>query len=180
MVRIKCGAIAFKNGKLISTKQFTPMIDMVGWEDTDNDIDSDAQPIELKGNFYAYIGDKDCTLAFYRERIVVAERLFPDNFFYIHYEYFNITSHHYKWSKWHYPVVAGNRISRVKVTKRNGYYVCKWKYKGSKYKVYFGFGVDIDCYKKYHIVNCCRTPLAIFKKIRSFFLYKLLISKDKR
>lgn len=34
MAMIDYGAIAFKNGKLISTGMFTPMKDMVGWEDT--------------------------------------------------------------------------------------------------------------------------------------------------
>lgn len=37
MAAIDYGAIAFKNGKLISIKCFTPMIDTVGWEDTEND-----------------------------------------------------------------------------------------------------------------------------------------------
>lgn len=34
MAMIDYGAIAFKNGKLISTGIFTQMKDMVGWEDT--------------------------------------------------------------------------------------------------------------------------------------------------
>ena len=32
------GAIAFKNGRLISTDTFTPMIDTVGWEDTEETL----------------------------------------------------------------------------------------------------------------------------------------------
>lgn len=38
MAMMDYGAIAFKNGKLISTDMFTPMIDMVGWEDTNKDV----------------------------------------------------------------------------------------------------------------------------------------------
>ena len=37
MAMMDYGAIAFKNGKLISTGMFTPMQDMVGWEDTKDD-----------------------------------------------------------------------------------------------------------------------------------------------
>ena len=58
-------------------------------------------------------------------------------------------SSNFTWFKWEYFLWEGN----VKVTKRNGYYVCKWKYKGNKYKVYFGYGVDFYIYKKYRIVN---------------------------
>ena len=58
---IDYGAIAWKNGKLISTDMFTPMKDMVGWNDSDLDIES-----PLEGNYFAYIGDKDFTLAFYK------------------------------------------------------------------------------------------------------------------
>ena len=35
MAMIDYGAIAWKNGKLISTDVFTPMKDMVGWDDSD-------------------------------------------------------------------------------------------------------------------------------------------------
>lgn len=37
MAMIDYGAIAFKNGKLISTDMFSPMKDMVGWEDTETE-----------------------------------------------------------------------------------------------------------------------------------------------
>lgn len=57
----------------------------------------------------------------------------------------------------------------MKVTKRNGYYVFKWKYKGNRYKVYFGYGVDIDYYKKYRIVNYYRSPEFRLYKVRRWF-----------
>src|SRR5574344_1064150 len=62
MAMIDYGAIAWKNGKLISTDVFTPMKDMVGWDDSDLDIEP-----PLKDNYFAYIGDKDFTLAFYKD-----------------------------------------------------------------------------------------------------------------
>lgn len=155
MAMIDYGAIAFKNGKLISTEAFTPMIDMVGWKDTDKDVyhnyrTNRNEPLKLNGNYFAYVGDADVTLAFYKEQLVSVERYENGTFGYKH-EYFNCTN--YTWSKWQ-DYVCGD----VKVTKRNGYLVCKWKYKGDKYKVYFGYGVDLSYYKKWHLVNYYHSP----------------------
>ena len=156
MAMIDYGAIAFKNGKLISTGMFTPMMDMVGWEDTNQDTYYDCdrnknRPMKLKNNYFAYIGNKDCTIAFYKTTMLIAEKIGNDYF--IKREKFG--SGYYKWSKWEYWLFNS---SLVKVTKRNGYFVCKWKYNGDKYKVYFGHGVDFDYYKKRHIVNYYRSP----------------------
>lgn len=151
------GAIAFKNGKLISTDMFTPMIDMVGWEDTENDVYEDynantMKPLNLKDNYFAYVGDADCTLAFYKCSMVIV-RKWEDGTF--DYDCEHIGSTHYTWSKWER--YGGERFAKIKVTKRNGYYVCKWKYKSNKYKVYFGYGVDLYYYKKWRIVNYYRS-----------------------
>lgn len=160
MAMMDYGAIAFKNGKLISTDMFTPMIEMVGWEDTKNDVyhnynTDEDKPLMLKGNYFAYIGDSDCTVAFYKTCLCIVER-FEDEFW-IDSESFG--GSYYTWSKWVKWVVD----SDMKVTKRNGYYVCRWKYKGDKYKVYFGYGVDYDYYKKCHIVNYYRSPEFVLK-----------------
>ena len=167
MAMIDYGAIAFKNGKLISTEMFTPMMDMVGWEDDEGDVyhnyDKDIdEPLRLKGNYFAYIGDADCTLAFYKEQMVIADR-YSDGTFNHHHEFFNCT--YYTWSKWEdYVGISNGELPKVKVTKRNGYLVCKWKYKGDKYKVYFGYGVDLEYYKKWHIVNYYRSPIHIIRR----------------
>lgn len=175
MAMIDYGAIAFKNGKLISTNMFTPMVDMVGWEDTENDVYreySDAsdkpymKPIKLKGNYFAYIGDADCTIAFYKEQIVIVKR-YEDGTFRCEHEYFGATK--YIWSKWEWYAGSNwkdDNDGLIKVTKRNGYLVCKWKYKGDKYKVYFGYGVDLPYYKKRHIVNYYRSPRYRLYKIK--------------
>ena len=180
MAMIDYGAIAFKNGKLISTEMFTPMIDMVGWEDTDDDVyesrpysigepkSNYTKPLKLKNNYFAYIGDSDCTLAFYKCQLVIAERCADGTFRYCD-EWFNCTN--YTWSKWE--EYAGVNLEKVKVTKRNGYFVCKWEYKGDKYKVYFGYGVDVDLYKKRHIVNAYRTPSFRLRKTVRFFKDKI-------
>ena len=184
------GAIAFKNGKIISTEVFTPMIDMVGWEDTENDVyesrshivgesESDyMKPIKLNGNYFAYVGDKDCTLAFYKEQIVIVER-YGDGTFGRYHEFFNFTP--YKWYKWEkYVGINDGKFPKVKVTKRNGYLVCKWKYKGDKYKVYFGYGVDLPYYKKCRIVNYYRSPKWIIKhEIPRWFKDKIYDLKER-
>ena len=176
MAMIDYGAIAFKNGKLISTDMFTPMIDMVGWEDNESDVYESRPhaidepkhnyllPIKLNGNYFAYIGDADCTLAFYKCQMVIAERCENGTFDY-RCEYFG--SSNYTWSKWERYV--GDNCDNVKVTKKNGYYVCKWNYRGDKYKVYFGYGVDLPSYKKWRIVNYYRSPKHKVYKLKQWF-----------
>ena len=160
MAYIDYGAIAFKNGKLISTDIFTDMFDMVGWEDTDDDTFVDYNtgkqfPIGLKGNFMAYIGDSEWTIAFYKEQLMMVRRTNLHEFE-VHRENFVLTN--YTWSKWKgWCGFYREDADYAKVTKRNGYYVCRWKYKGDKYKVYFGYGVDLDYYKRWHIVNYYRS-----------------------
>lgn len=174
MAMIDYGAIAFKNGKLISTDMFTPMVDMVGWEDNKNDRYYDYytdtyKPLKLNGNYFAYIGDKDCTLAFYKCQIVLCQK-YEDGSFSYHHECFDSTN--YTWSDWE--IYAGvDYYTIAKVTKRNGYFVCKWKYKGDKYKVYFGNGVDLRYYKKWHIVNYYRSPEYGLYRIKSWFKDKI-------
>lgn len=178
MAMMDYGAIAFKNGKLISTEMFTPMIDMVGWEDTEKDVyesrehgvdESESNymlPLDLKDNFFAYIGDADCTIAFYKTTMVVVRRYIDGSFTY-DYELFGFSN--YTWSKWE----GYYCTTKVKVTKRNGYFVCKWKYKGDKYKVYFGYGVDFGYYKKWHIVNYYRSPKHRLYEIKCWFKDKI-------
>ena len=170
MAMMDYGAIAFKNGKLISTDMFTPMIDTVGWEDTENDTyhnyktDKD-ELLNLKGNYFAYIGDSDCTVAFYKCGLCIVEKI--DEKFWLDAEWFS--NGYYTWSKWE-KWVAGNDM---KVTKRNGYYVFKWKYKGDKYKVYFGYGVDYNYYERTHMVNYYRSPEYLIYKIPRWFKDKI-------
>lgn len=164
MAMLDYGAIVLKNGKLVNDDLFTPMIDAVGWEDTDNDCYNhygysytlgknyvEKIPIELKDKYFTYIGDSECTIGFYKEQLVLVYK-FNDGTFFYDKEYFNCTS--YTWSKW----VKYAGMNMIVVTQRNGYLVCRWKYKGDKYKVYFGYGVDVDCYKKWRIVNYYRSP----------------------
>ena len=161
------GAIAFKNGKLMTTDFFGDMKEMVGWEDTEKDTYHNYstnvdEPLSLAGNYFVYIGDADCTIAFYKTCMYVVENIGGE--FFRHFECIGL------WSKWKMRIGSSTAV----VTKRNGYYVCKWKHKGDRYKVYFGYGVDIELYTKWHVVNAYRTPRFIWRyRILEFFKDKM-------
>ena len=100
MAMIDYGAIAWKNGKLISTDMFTPMKDMVGWDDSDLDIEP-----PLKGNYFAYIGDKDFTLAFYKDtmRICHPIRSYDNDTIYFGSESFE------GWKRWRNQLISSDK-----------------------------------------------------------------------
>ena len=148
---IDYGAIAWKNGKLISTDMFTPMKDMVGWDDSDLDIEP-----PLKGNYFAYIGDKDFTLAFYKDtmRICHPIRSYDNDTIYFGSESFE------GWKRWRNWTISNNKYVEVIVKPKrfHNYYVCHMKYNGDKYKVAFGYGVDLGYYEKWRIIDYFGTP----------------------
>ena len=154
MSMIDYGAIVFKNGKRITEKMFTPMMEAVGWEDTpDMKTSRTKEPIHLNGMYFTYIGDKDITVAFYKDRLTQVHSYEDDEDISYTKETQRFGDTGFKWSKW--TSIIGTEYCTVKP--RNGYYVFKWKYKGDKYKVYFGPGVEVDAYKKWHIVNYYRS-----------------------
>jgi hypothetical protein len=175
MSMLDYGAIVLKNGKLVNDELATPMIDMVGWEDSEDDYYheyvtnknyAEKTPIRLKDEYFAYIGDSECTVSFYKTVIAIVERI-EDHHFTKHVEY--LGNSYYTWRKWE--KVAGGAF--LTVTQRNGYLVCKWKYKGDKYKVYFGYGVDVDFYKKWHMINYYRSPIFELKHLKWWFEDKM-------
>ena len=146
MAMIDYGAIAWKNGKLISTEMFTDMKEMVGW--------SDNGQHDLEGNWFAYIGDEDLTLAFYKTSM----RIYNPKYHDIH--VFFGSENFVGWRKWVEYLFINHEIVEIKVKHRkfNDYYVCKMTYNNDKYKVAFGYGVDLECYKKYHVIDYYGTP----------------------
>ena len=152
MAMIDYGAIAWKNGKLISTDMFTPMKDMVGWTDSDLDIEP-----PLEGNYFAYIGDKDFTLAFYKNvmRIYNLACSYDNDSIFFGSESFE------GWREWGFWTMTNdNKCVEVIVKPKrfHDYYVCHMKYNGDKYKVAFGYGVDLEYYKKWRIIDYFGTP----------------------
>ena len=163
MAMIDYGAIAWKNGKLISTDMFEDMNKIVGWTDDGQDLYCG----NLHDDYFTYIGDKDLTVAFYKNVMVIYRREFPiyeqDNGkVYFGFERF------VKWKYWHDWFFVGKDMCDIKVRKKRGhhYYICKMKYRGHKYKVAFGYGVDLRYYEKTHIIDYYGTP---WFKVKSWF-----------
>lgn len=163
MAMIDYGAIAWKDGKLISKDMFTNMVDMVGW--------TDDGYLGLEDEYFAYVGDEDLTLAFYKNLMRVYRKDYPyrqydtDNegkeTIFFGFENFN------KWKYWHdWFYVSGDEVDiKVYPRKFHNYYVCKMSYRGHKYKVAFGYGVDLGYYKKTHIIDYFGTPWYKLKRI---------------
>jgi hypothetical protein len=169
MAMIDYGAIAWKNGKLISTDMFTPMKDMVGWEDS-----SEGNYSSIKDNYFAYIGDEEFIIAFYKSYMRMYNPITEHNE-----EIFFGSERFYKWKEWADFFTVGKlhdfvRIS-VKPRKFHNYYICKMEYKNNKYKVAFGYGVDLSYYKKYHIIDYYGTPWfkikSIYRRIKGRIKY---------
>lgn len=166
MAMIDYGAIAWKNGKLISTDMFTPMKDMVGWDDSGVKNDSSTE-VPLVNNYFAYIGDKDFTLAFYKSVM----RLYNPNYTYDSQTIYFGSERFRKWKSWEFCAYAHKELVDIVVKPKlfHDYYVCRMKYKGDKYKVAFGYGVDLAYYKKWHIIDYYGTPwFRIISEYRDF------------
>lgn len=162
MAMIDYGAIAWKNGKLISTDMFTPMKDMVGWDDSNSNTEN-----PLVDNYFAYIGDKDFTLAFYKSTM----RMYNPTFSYDNDTIFFGSERFESWKKWYFWTESNHKEIEIIVRPKrfHNYYVCHMKYNDDKYKVAFGYGVDLNYYKKTHIIDYYGTPWFLIKdKYRDF------------
>jgi len=159
MAMVDYGAIAWKDGKLISTDMFTPMEDMVGWSDEDkNKVLCADLSSTLANNYFAYIGDKDFTIGFYKD---VMRLYSPSDSCYNDSIYFG--SEPYEgWRRWRKWCLVGLDYDEAEIVvwprRFHDYYICKMTYRGHKYKVAFGYGVDLKYYKKTHIIDYYGTP----------------------
>lgn len=161
MAMIDYGAIVFKNGKQVNHNMFMDMKEAVGW--SDENLSGESCGPHLSGNYFAYIGDKDLVIAFYKNlfTIVTIEYEHGEQILSKKTEYLSDTP--YSWWKWQ-DYIGDEKCT---VTKRNGYYIMRWTYKENRYKVYFGYGVDVNCFDKYHIVNYYRSiPFFLQKTTR--------------
>lgn len=159
MAMVDYGAIAWKDSKLISTDMFTPMEDMVGWTDEDKNkvLCADLSSV-LAGNYFAYIGDKDFTVGFYKNvmRIYSAANEDYNDIVFFGSGPFEKWS---RWRKWYFFTLLDDTVELIVRPRRfHDYYICKMKYRGHKYKVAFGYGVDLKYYKKTHIIDYYGTP----------------------
>lgn len=155
MAMIDYGAIAWKDGKLIQTEMFEDMEKMVGWSDKDEELYCGR----LNNNQFAYIGDEDLTIGFYKYVMTIYCKEFPWHKGEEGRVYFGCENF-VKWKYWHDWFYVGDDLCDIKVKKRRGhnYYICKMNYRGHKYKVAFGYGVDLGYYKRTHIIDYYGTP----------------------
>ena len=153
MAMIDYGAIAWKDGKLISTDMFTPMEDMVGWSD-----ENDDKEFKLNDNCFAYIGDKDFTIGFYKGVMYIYSAA-DENYNEIVYFGSEPFEKWNCWRKWYFFTSLDDDAELIVRPRRfHDYYICTMKYRGHKYKVAFGYGVDLKYYKKTHIIDYYGTP----------------------
>lgn len=147
MAMMDYGAIAWKDGKLISTDMFTPMIDTVGWHDN-----------KINGSNFVTIGDEDLTLGFYKNIITIVRTEHV-----VEYHFIGNTEYE-GWRYWRKMLIVNEDIVEIFVKSKrfHDYYVCKLKYRGHKYKVAFGYGVDLDGYKKWHMIDYYKIPWVRF------------------
>lgn len=161
---IDYGAIAWKNGKLISTEMFTPMKDMVGWDDSNFNYKN-----PLVDEYFAYVGDECFTIAFYKSVM----RIYSPKYAYDNKTVCFGVERFEGWEKWTFYSMANHKDIEiiVKPKRFHNYYVCYFKYGKDKYKVAFGYGVDLEYYKKTHIIDYYGTPWYKIKRAWRNFKY---------
>jgi hypothetical protein len=152
MAMIDYGAIAFKNGKLISTDMFTPMLETCGFSDEDKRLP--GSDVCFDGNHFIVLGNRDIVFGFYKTSIHWWRNSSyePSGG-----EFFGI-SDYVGWKYWHNYFYIENEVVEIKVKPRNGYYTSRFSINGDRYKVYFGYGVDFHFYQKTRRVNYYRSP----------------------
>lgn len=150
MAFIDYGAIAFKNGKCIQKDYFGDMLEMVGWEDEEEHI--------LKGWCFSYVGDKNFTVGFFKEHMIVHCDGKTETIY--------LNDRYIGWKKYealYVPDDYDGFIKFVVTPRQNRCYTFKMTYNGDEYKVIFGYGIDYGYWLKTGIFNyyCC--PEHFFK-----------------
>ena len=162
MAMIDYGAIAFKNGKLISTGFFTPQEDTLGFKHEAID----------DGQYFVYIGNKDITLGFYKSSMAWWVKK-TNGEYESGSEWFDYAQDYEGWKRWTRSLFSSlddeaykldDAWFDIEVRPRNGYYVAHVKdmRNGDQYKVYFGYGVAYRFYKKTRRVNYYSSPEHFF------------------
>ena len=171
MAMIDYGAIAWKDGKLISTDMFDEMKNMVGWDDDGLKLNFHQDRKTLKGSYFTYVGDEDLTICFYKGIMTICYKNYNNEYEvetecmnetdYVGWKYFKKTIFTYK--------NGSIDMIDIKVYPRfkfgHNYYVFKMEYNGHKYKVVFGYGIDFEYYIRTHhlLVDYYGTPWHIAK-----------------
>lgn len=151
MAMIDYGVWLIKDGVLVNEDEFfMNMTQAVGWRDSvENQIESpDGDKMPMYGNYFAYAGDKEFSVAVYKRQI-----LFAVNRRYAMKVWDGVLNH----EKW-------NNITTKRMSLRLSFSVCNehgrqltkvhlrritpdvwratFRYNGSWYKLIFGYGID--------------------------------------
>jgi len=171
MAMMDYGAIAFKNGKLISTNMFTPMEATCGFSDEGSPLPQNQFTFDK--NYFVVIGNERMVFGFYKTSVSWWIDQFPNETdpsrrYTVDYRWFDFGEYE-KWRRWSKAwflknhegskgdVTDGELVEFI-VKPRNGYFVARLKNSRDEYKVYFGCGVDFSFYKKTRRVNYYRSP----------------------
>lgn len=158
MAMIDYGALVFHNGKLLNENQFfMEMQDSVGWNDEGN---QDC----LNGNYFAYVGDAEATVAFYKYYCEFS------------YEFNNCRTDYFAWWKKECKncCVAnvdyrGMKIKFRKITDGASVTDAEIHYKDKIYHVIFGYGIDCNL-KVWNEIKCRYVGVTNAKKIDNLIL----------
>ena len=148
MAMMDYGAIGFKNGKLISTDWFTPMEKTVGYSDF-----NENNRCGFDKNYFLVIGNKKALFGFYKNGISYHAEWYDeddkDNYIQNETIWFDPSTYH-KWKYWSDFIVSESKIE-IKVKPLDRHYdsfVADIVIDDDKYQVYFGYGIDLEYYKK--------------------------------
>ena len=150
MAMIDYGSIAFKNGICVQEDVFQDMEKAVGYSS-----------FPLQGNYFSFVGDKDLTFCFYKEHLRV-ECCVPS---YNKIIFFNCCNYE-GWKKYRdYVYIHNHLVEYEVVNKRNKTYEFHCEYNGNSYRVVFGYGIDLEFYK--------RTKRFNYYRSLEFFIHKI-------
>lgn len=182
MAAIDYGAIAFKNGKLVSTDMFTHMKDTCGFSDRDKPLAGVGEnELPFDGNQFVVLGDERFLVGFYKTSMKWwrPPEYDEDTRCTVQCNVFGFEDYD-GWKRWRQAAcVRKNDVDPdlevvfLTVKPRNGYYVARFSYNGDRYKVYFGYGVDYGFYKKTRRVNYYRSPEFFIRSLPHKIKWKL-------
>jgi hypothetical protein len=147
MAALDYGSIVKVNGKMVQTKMFMDMKKSVGY--TVSKSVYGGNEIEIKGNFFSYLGDKEFTVCVYKTCLVfllkgkVVKVIHgTDNNYDLPYEKFT-----------HKDNINGIKIM-IKGNKTGEYrYKLRFWYKNNLYECIYGYGVDLNLKYWYNLHN---------------------------
>ena len=127
MAMIDYGAVVFKNGRQINHDMFMDMQEAVGWES-----------VPYKGNYFAYVGDRELTFCFYKHYCGVVVNGRQTQSLYGADCSYNDRGH------MSYRGEANGIPYHIRNVGGRNVWLFSARYKGDTYNVIYGYGIDVD------------------------------------